>query len=503
MKAPRLLAAALLSAAAGCATVQAPLQEHLQSEAAPVRTCAQWFQSLDEAVDGAGVRDAQYARVPGFPYLRVDRLLASLRERARAREAAFQAFAERLRELDAQSRRFEIDNLPRERLASLPGLGADSPRAAALQRTQECSRLLREIDLAKPELRAAMLKAASVPDDYSSASRALGLYPLTRIVFFDGAKKWEEESLAAFRAEPGAPPGASMVRYAPPLWAPMPRAAAAALLGRAQLDALGMPALSDREFARVASAYAPSFEIAVAADYDRFGALRWRAGSTTPVVDAGNPVVYAHPAFTRYGDQILLQLVYTIWFAERPPLGAGDLLSGKLDGLVWRVTLAPDGEPLVYDSIHPCGCYHMFFPTPRARLRPPPEPGEEWAFAPQSVPRVAEGERPLVRIASRTHYIERVGIVHGADSVVRYAFRDYGELRSLQDGAGRRSAFGPDGIIAGTERAERFFFWPMGVADAGAMRQWGRHATAFVGRRHFDDADLLERRFELDLGEPG
>jgi len=27
------------------------------------------------------------------------------------------------------------------------------------------------------------------------------------------------------------------------------------------------------------------------------------------------------------------------------------------------VTFAPDGEPLVYDSIHPCGCYHLFFPT--------------------------------------------------------------------------------------------------------------------------------------------
>jgi len=36
----------------------------------------------------------------------------------------------------------------------------------------------------------------------------------------------------------------------------------------------------------------------------------------------------------------------------------------------------------------------------------------------------------------------------------------------------------------------------------GAMRQWGRHATAFVGRRHFDDADLIERRFQLDLPEP-
>jgi hypothetical protein len=36
----------------------------------------------------------------------------------------------------------------------------------------------------------------------------------------------------------------------------------------------------------------------------------------------------------------------------------------------------------------------------------------------------------------------------------------------------------------------------MGVPDPGAMRQWGRHATAFVGRRHFDDPFLIERYFE-------
>jgi hypothetical protein len=39
----------------------------------------------------------------------------------------------------------------------------------------------------------------------------------------------------------------------------------------------------------------------------------------------------------------------------------------------------------------------------------------------------------------------------------------------------------------------------MGIVSSGAMRQWGRHATAFVGRRHFDDAELFERRFEFDL----
>jgi hypothetical protein len=36
----------------------------------------------------------------------------------------------------------------------------------------------------------------------------------------------------------------------------------------------------------------------------------------------------------------------------------------------------------------------------------------------------------------------------------------------------------------------------MGIVDSGAMRQWGTHATAFIGRRHFDDARLIERRFE-------
>jgi hypothetical protein len=41
-------------------------------------------------------------------------------------------------------------------------------------------------------------------------------------------------------------------------------------------------------------------------------------------------------------------------------------------------------------------------------------------------------------------------------------------------------------------------FWPMGIKNAGAMRQAGRQATAFVGRRHFDDPDLFESRFLFD-----
>ncbi|WP_417567869.1 hypothetical protein [Marinobacter sp.] len=50
--------------------------------------------------------------------------------------------------------------------------------------------------------------------------------------------------------------------------------------------------------------------------------------------------------------------------------------------------------------------------------------------------------------------------------------------------------------MPGTARLERFLLWPTGVLSPGGMRQWGRHATAFIGKRHFDDPDLLNRYFE-------
>jgi hypothetical protein len=42
----------------------------------------------------------------------------------------------------------------------------------------------------------------------------------------------------------------------------------------------------------------------------------------------------------------------------------------------------------------------------------------------------------------------------------------------------------------------------MGIPSAGAMRQWGHHATAFVGRRHFDEPFLIERYFERRTARP-
>jgi hypothetical protein len=216
-----------------------------------------------------------------------------------------------------------------------------------------------------------------------------------------------------------------------------------------------------------------------------------------PEVDIAAPTVYRRLAFTRVGDRTLLQIVYVAWLPERPKAGAFDLLAGKLDGIVWRVTLAADGEPVLFDTIHPCGCFHMFFPTPRAQPLPAPGSLIEWAFVPADLPAIAFGARLRIEAQTRTHYLRNVS-VDGQQDGIRYAFADYDDLRTLPlPGGGTRSAFAPDGLIRGSARAERYFFWPMGIASAGAMRQWGTHATAFLGRRHFDDADLVERRFAI------
>ena len=492
MRALTLAAAAVLLA--GCASLEAPLGEHLEAAGGPVRECAEWFVQLDAQVAEAQVRDAQDARIPGFPYLRVNRLLADLRPLAATDERALQALADRMLALDQEARRYEIENLPPGRVSEV---------APLVGRTQRCGKLLREVDMAKPDARRALLERAQVPDDYSSLDRFLGLYALTKFAFASGVRRYEAETRASFAREATVPEGATLIRYAPPPAPALPRARVAAILARSAANPLGIPEPGDTELAQLFAAYAPSFEIAVRADYDRPGALRWTRDGPPPRVDAAELAVYVQPAWTRYEGHVLLQLVYTLWFPERPPQSGNDILAGRLDGLVWRVTLAPDGEPLVYDSIHPCGCFHLFFPTPRAEPRPAPDDTEEWLLAPEALPRLAAGERPLVRVASGTHYIERVGVTRGADSLVRYELRPYSELRSLQRfGPGRASAFGEDGLVAGSERPERLLFWPMGIASAGAMRQWGHHATAFVGRRHFDDADLLEKRFRLDL-RPG
>ncbi|HMD64033.1 MAG TPA: hypothetical protein VKF83_08685 [Stellaceae bacterium] len=452
--------------------------------------CARWFVMLDEAVERAGVHDAAAYRIPGFPYLRADRFLASFRDQVRDDPAAFSEWVDRLGALDTTARAYELRNLPTDQLRSL----GVADRNVAIAKSSACAAELRRADLAMPSRREALAERTAVPDDYSDRNRVLGLYPLATLPLSIGINHWQEATLEMFRRTAAHETAAGAVVRYEPAGHPLGARSATAVLAQTGTGRLGIPLLSGEDSVRLFRTFAPIFEIATSDDDDRFGRLVW-GGAPAPGVETARPTVYRRLAFTRYRGRILVQLVYTIWFLERPREGFLDLVSGRLDGLVFRVTLDPLAQPLVYDTIHPCGCYHMFFPTARVMVRPSPQPGIEWAFVPAALPSVDPAIRLVLQIASRSHSLVGLRFDTGGRGAP-YHFAEDDELRALPtlDGA-TRSAFGPDGIVPATERVERFVFWPTGVDDTGAMRQWGRHATAFLGRRHFDDPDLIEKRF--------
>lgn len=483
-----LVGVALLLALAACAV---PARSPVEPDA--VTDCRRWLERLDEHVDAQAVLDGGAARVPGFRFLRVDRLLSSFHEEASRSEAHWQAWGARLLALDAQARAMEIDHLSLPTMALL----VVPDRAAAKARVRDCGERLWAATSADASQRERLRTAARVPDDYSAKLRTLGLYPLSRLPFFGGVEReqrhWQAR-WAALAEQPDPAPG--WTRYQSTS-SPLSAAEAGALARAVQRDALGIPQPDEASAQRLLQAFSPTLEIDTRGTFDRPGTLHW-AADPAPEVNTREPVVYQRIAHTRHGDQTLMQLVYSVWFTERPPRAGLDLLAGRIDAVVLRLTLSGDGRVLMLDSIHGCGCYHLFVPTPSMALKPPPEARVEWAFVPATLPAMAAGQRLRVRISSADHQVVGVRPDPGSADAVVYALIDEDGLRSLPtpDG-GRRSAFWSSGIMPGTERGERALFWPMGIESPGAMRQWGRHPTAFVGRRHFDDARLLEQRFEL------
>jgi len=464
----------------------APMQPLPSAGSDAIGACLELYRRVDDAVDRHAARDAAAVRIAGFPYLRVDRLLASFASEDLDSERS-QAWLDQLAALDLQARAIELANLPRGARDSL-----DLDEVDALPRLKACAAQMTATDLADAARIETLRRLARVPDDYDTWKRVAGAYWLTRLPFAAGVRRYQAEVARTF-AMPleELPVSGRLIAYGAANAGP-------AAGGPFPVDALGIPRPDAATRERLFATHAPVWVVDEVDANDRIGRVQWDAGPALRV-DAGAPTEYRRIAYTRWGERTLVQLVYSVWFPARPKSSALDLLGGEFDGIVWRVTLAPDGAPLIYDSIHSCGCYHQFFPTARAQLLPHADGVEEGAFVPQWMDRVAS--RLALRVAARTHFLQRVIEADAVQEVARALEPESDDaLRALPlPQGGRRSAFDSDGIVAGSERGERFVFWPMGVRSPGAMRQWGRHATAFVGRRHFDDAHLLERYFRFDL----
>jgi hypothetical protein len=467
----------LLLAVSGCTLVPvAPTPPGL--DAGPLAQCQWLFEQTDAHIDQAGVRHQGLARISGFPYLRINRFLASFGPELDS-PVQINTWLQQLAQLDAQARRPELSNLA--------GSGLTNMAAQLKPRLDECrTRLVADL-LHQPGQLRHLRKLASVPDDYRIAWRVAGLYPLSAPLVLQGVRRWHDEARNTF----GQPLGQLSVAGQLTRWSALParREALAHIDSAPPLtsDALGIPRLAPERLAQLFARYAPVWEIDVADSNDVIGTPVWDGG---PGFDTSTATQYQLASYTRFGDEVLLQLNYVIWLQARP---GEDIYAGRFDGLTWRVTLGPDLQPLLYDSIHNCGCYHSFFPGPSLQLRTDlPESGVEPPLVPQTAP-----PGPLVvRLEHQRHFIQRVYPLEDTDPGHPLVVADYVSLLALPGADGHHSFFGNHGLVAGSERPERFILWPMGIRSPGAMRQWGRHAVAFVGRRHFDDPDLIPSLFE-------
>ncbi len=437
--------------------------------AAAESDCNAWFNRLDHAVERAGLIDVGSQRLANYPHLRVTRWLVFLQGKVSSDEQQ-----QLWLQLAKQQARLGW-------LAELSRLEPETSQLAGSAWRQQLDQCLDDMT--------ALTGFPGIPDDpvaaaYSRRNRILGLYPITRILASPSINSYRDEMAARFRRPARLPIRHYLVENFP--GTPPPPSE----LSR---NALDVPLPSQGARNALLNFYAPVLSVADALVYNQPG--RVRIDQDQPQVDHRQPSAYSWLSWTHYKGHHLLQLNYQFWFTERPPEGGLDLYSGQLDSIIWRVTLKPDGNVLMYDSIHGCGCYHKVYAVARG-LEPANDGPSDPVYYPGLAPNAAQQRVSLV-IEPDTHYIVRVEPFSPGQQLERYQLRDVEELRQLTSEQGQVvSLYDQQGLVRISARRERFYLWPLGVPSAGAMRQPGRHAISFVGTRHFDDAELLNELFE-------
>ncbi|HEY8037235.1 MAG TPA: hypothetical protein VIF37_16760 [Methylobacter sp.] len=472
----------------GCATLKPYPDSSLSGEDG---TCQRWFENIEATLKEYDLDDPETARIDGFSHLRVNRLLASMGESATSNET-FAEWLEQMRQLDAAGKKFDVANLP---TSAMQQLVSKMPVEGSFdQALEHCGKRLNKLSLNNPEHKQRLLEQAQVPDAYQSWKRVAGLYPLARYAASIAIERLHRNLDASFKIPLAKlPRQGRLIRYTPPHNNPLPSEHIAAMLSSAYDNPLGIPHLTPLQLQQLLEHFAPVWEIDTRNNTDKIGTVGLDSDKQ-PRIDINQPAIYVAHRYARWHGRVVLQLIYQIWLPAREKTSMLDLYGGPLDSLIWRVTLDPEGVPIAFDSIHGCGCYYLLFPSQGYRAVPPKD-GAEPVLSPKSIPTISPDRHLLLRLQSRTHYLQQVSFVDDISEAAtrRYIFDDLEQLRSLPMPNGRkRSLYDQDGIIDASERAERFLLWPYGIASPGAMRQWGTHAIAFIGRRHFDDPFLLE-----------
>jgi len=431
---------------------------------------------LDRAIKTETHFDPALRRIDGWPLLRTNRFLASF---------AYD-------DLQDDARTVWLDHafdLGRGAYATEFARLSESTRLALGDRHgfDELDARLASCFARTPAPDALPASAYRVPDSYNTVTRAFGLYPVTSLVASGFIARYRQDMTARYLAGRATRFERQIVFQEPGAAGP-----STSLSFPLDTDTLGVPQLSQGEWDALFRKFAPQVIVEQRSDADRIGAPVQDADDRIQI-DTARPTVFTFASYARLDSRVLPQLNYAFWFPERPPERPLDPYAGELSGVLWRVTLDPALRPVLYDSVHQCGCYHKLFLPSGSRVDLEAVEGERPLVFALS-PNLATDRGVRLRLAAGSHYIIEVTAAFPDGAAAHYTLVDYASQLQLpgNEAGPAQSLFGPTGIVQQSRRPERFVFWPLGISSAGAMRQQGLHAIAFVGRRHFDDPDLLE-----------
>ncbi|PTU32761.1 hypothetical protein [Stenotrophobium rhamnosiphilum] len=457
LRAPRLVSAFVLASALFPLLASAASSEVTEREAraeaklaAQLTACRVAFADIDARIDKAGVRDAGYHQVEGFPYLRSDRLMASFTKEISDPET-YSTWILQLRDNESFSRDIELRNL---------GL-TNQARAGLLSDLRLCSVWLSLNELENDTTRERMIKAVPVPASPIAATASTSKRDAQ--IKADFAKSLTQLSSPGPLAlwQPETP---SADEEAPPTF------------DRLSHDELGRSGMTTQWWTSLAEAHAPRWLIETAGPQDRPGAPVWietKDNGTQLSINLDQPTVYYQASYMRFGGRSLIQFVYFIFFPSSTPNAA------PLDGMAWRVTLDPDGKPLVYDSVRMDGSDHLWFPAQTLPTHALPQDQNALALALQTVP----SEPWAVRLKSEDHLARRLVPVAADSTAKKYTLKPYEDLLTLSlPKGGTRSIYGPTGLLASAK-------------SPSAPWQFGALPATPNGTHYFDDPYLIETVF--------
>ncbi|MGY5453114.1 hypothetical protein ACVFI8_19555 [Agarivorans sp. MS3-6] len=355
---------------------------------------------------------------------------------------------------------------------------------------EQCVSQLAKQYKTNPEHMVSLLASVPPDEDYSSTAKVFGLYPISSKIFASAVVK-EQTSLrhqwqAASRSPLSGFSEQEVALYIPAQRSRKLDAAAVEFNQFGQLSA-------QHQQTQLLDWHAPQWLIENSQADNLPGSPYWRQHQLE--VDTTQPVSFSKISYGRFKGRTSIQLNYVLWFKQRPKLSSVDWVAGRHDALVFRVHLSPQLEVIAYDSIHLCGCwYTLMLPKERA-YEAIQDPKQESVL----MYRVDTAEQMRISVSADTHQIINVRPVVD-DTLLLASQREYqlapwGNLLSLEHEQGYQAIYDPQGYVWGSQRLERWFFWPMGVKQPGTLRRFGDHAISFVGERYFDQAHLLE-----DLG---